>query len=209
VDLLSAANYWSDDRASRHRAAESDLGKALRLRPDNAYAHCALGVLRMYSNRAAQGIAECERALAINRNLAVAHAWIGMAKLFAGRNEETEGHVLEALRISPRDTRAYGWMHYAGAAKLAAGRDEDAVAWLNRSIELGPNWPTPHFWLAAGLARLGRLKEASEQARAGLEHDPGFTIARLRSSAFSDNPVYLAGRERVYDGLRKAGLPEE
>ena len=209
MDLLSAANYLSDDRAERHRAAESDLGKALRLRPDNANAHCALGVLRMYSNRAAQGIAECERALAINRNLAGAHGWIGMAKLFAGRNEETEGHVLEALRISPRDTRASGWMHFAGAAKLAAGRDEEAVAWLNRSIELGPNWPTPHFWLAAALARLGRLKEASEQARAGLELDPGFTIARLRSSAFSDNPVYLAGRERVYDGLRKAGLPEE
>ena len=209
VDLLSAANYWSDDRAARRRAAEFDLGKALRLRPDNAYAHCALGVLRMYSNRAAQGIAQCERALAINRNLAAAHAWIGMAKLFAGRNEETEGHVLEALRISPRDTRAFGWMHYAGAAKLGAGRDEEAVAWLNRSIELGPNWPTSHFWLAAALARLGRLKEASEQARAGLELDPGFTIARLRSSAFSDNPVYLAGREHVYDGLHKAGLPEE
>ena len=163
----------------------------------------------MYSNRAAQGIAECERALAINRNLANAHGWIGMAKLLAGRNEETEGHVLEALRISPRDTRASGWTHFAGAAKLAAGRDEEAVAWLNRSIELGRIWPTPHFWLAAALARLGRLKEASEQARAGLELDPGFTIARLRSSAFSDNPVYLAGRERVYDGLRKAGVPEE
>jgi TolB-like protein/Flp pilus assembly protein TadD len=208
MDLVSAATYWSDDRAERHRAAESDLGKALRLRPDNANAHCALGVLRMYSNRALQGISECERALAINRNLAAAHGWIGMAKLFAGRNLETEGHVLEALRISPRDTRASSWTHFAGAAKLAAGRDEEAVAWLNRSIELDPNWPLPHFWLAAALARLGRLKEASEQARAGLELDPGFTIARLRSSAFSDNPVYLTGRDHVYEGLRKAGMPE-
>ena len=134
---------------------------------------CALGVLRMYSNRAAQGIAECERALAINRNLAAAHAWMGMAKVFAGRNEETEGHVLEALRISPRDARAYAWTQIAGAAKLAAGRDEEAVAWLNRSIELGPNWPTPHFWLAAALARLGRLEEACEAARAGLELESG------------------------------------
>jgi hypothetical protein len=25
---------------------------------------------------------------------------------------------------------------------------------------------------------------------------------------FSDNPIWLAGRERTYDGLRKAGLPE-
>jgi hypothetical protein len=34
----------------------------------------------------------------------------------AGYNEETERHVLEALRISPRDTRAYGWMYFVGAA---------------------------------------------------------------------------------------------
>jgi Flp pilus assembly protein TadD len=108
------------------------------------------------------------------------------------------------MRISPRDTRASSWMHFVGAAKLAAGRDEEAVVWLNRSIELGPNWPTPHFWLAAALARLGRREEACERARAGLELNPGFTIALLRSSAFSDNPVYFAARERVYDGLRSA-----
>jgi tetratricopeptide (TPR) repeat protein len=209
MDLLSAANFLSDDRAERHRSAESDLGKALRLRPDSASAHCALGVLRMYSNRAAQGIAECEQALAIDRNSAAAHAWIGIAKLFAGRNEETEGHVLEALRISPRDHRAFGWMQFVGAAKLAAGHDEEAVVWLNRSIGLNPNVPTTLFWLAAALARCGRREEACERARAGLELNPGFTIARLRSSVFSDNPVYLAGRERVYDGLRKAGLPEK
>ena len=208
MELISTANYLSNDRAERQRAAESDLGKALRLRADNASAHCALGVLRMYSNRVAQGIAECERALTIDRNLAAAHGWIGCAKLYDGRNEETEGHVLEALRISPRDTRAFGWMHFVGAAKLAAGRDVEAVVWLNRSIELNPNWPTPHFWLAAALALLGRHEEACEQARAGLELNPSFTIARLRSSAFSDNPVYLAGRERVYEGLRMAEVPE-
>jgi tetratricopeptide (TPR) repeat protein len=167
MDLFFAANYLSNDRAERHRAAESDLGRALRLQPDNANAHCALGVLRMYSNRAAQGIAECERALAIDRNLALAHGWIGLAKLFAGRNEETEGHVLEALRISPRDARASARLHFVGAAKLAAGRDEEAVVWLNRSIGLDPNWPTPHFWLAAALAHLGRVKEAREAARTG------------------------------------------
>ena len=162
----------------------------------------------MYTNRVAQGIAECERALAIDRNLAVAHAWIGVAKFLAGRNEETEGHVLEALRISPRDARASGWMFFVGASELGAGRDEQATTWLNRSIELGPNWPLPHFWLAAALARLDRLEEARDAGRAGLELNPSFTIERLRSSAFSDNPVYLAGRERVYDGLRKAGVPE-
>jgi tetratricopeptide (TPR) repeat protein len=167
-----------------------------------------LGYLRICSNRAVQGIAECERALAIDRNYARAHVWIGMAKSHSGRNDETEAHVLEALRISPRDTDAGHWMMTAAYAKLGAGLDEEAIAWLNRSIEIYPSGPTPHFLLAAALARLGRLEEAREAVRAGLELNPDFTIARYRSFAPSDNPVYLAGRERIYEGMRKAGVPE-
>jgi tetratricopeptide (TPR) repeat protein len=163
----------------------------------------------MYGNRALQGIAECERALAIDRNHANAHGWIGTGKVYVGRNEETEAHILEALRISPRDTRVGVWTAIAAVAKFYSGRDEEAVAWLSRSIEIGPNVPVAQFYLAAALARLGRLEEAREAARAGLELNPSFTIARLRSLAFSDHPVYLAGRERVYEGLRIAGLPEE
>ena len=67
---------------------------------------------------------------------------------------------------------------------------------------------TPHFCLAAALARLGRIEEAREAARAGLELNPSFTIARLPILAFSDNAVFLAGRERVYEGMRLAGVPE-
>ncbi len=54
-----------------------------------------------------------------------------------------------------------------------------------------------------------RLDEARAAVQATLTLDPIFTIRRLRASAWGDNPTYLAQRERVYDGLRKAGLPEE
>jgi tetratricopeptide (TPR) repeat protein len=167
-----------------------------------------LGSLRVYSNRAHQGIAECERALAIDRNFAQAHAAIGLAKYLTGRTEETEAHVLEALRISPRDSRAGAWMLYAGFAKMLAGRDEEAIARFNRSVELNPNMPLSHFVLASALARCGRLDEAREAAHPGLELDPSFTVARFRASPFSDNPAYLAGRERVIEGMRMAGVPE-
>jgi hypothetical protein len=36
----------------------------------------------------------------------------------------------------------------------------------------------------------------------------GFTVARFRSLTFSDNPVYRAQRERVYEGMRMAVMPE-
>jgi hypothetical protein len=75
-----------------------------------------LGIIQILTNRATQGVAECERALALDRNLAHAHAWIGLAKMFIGRATETETHVDEALRLSPRDTRSYIWLLIAGLA---------------------------------------------------------------------------------------------
>ena len=53
-----------------------------------------------------------------------------------------------------------------------------------------------------------RLSEARSATKAGLALDPTFTIRRFRAGASSDNPTYLAQRERVYDGMRKAGVPE-
>ena len=71
--------------------------KALSIAPEKAPGHVCLGIVRIYANRVAQGIAELERALAIDRNLADAHGYIGIAKCFLGRAEETEVHVHDAL----------------------------------------------------------------------------------------------------------------
>jgi hypothetical protein len=58
----------------------------------------------MFTKPAAQGVAECEHALEVDRNLAIANSSIGRGKILIGRAEETEAHVAEALRLSPRDT---------------------------------------------------------------------------------------------------------
>jgi TolB-like protein len=120
VDHTLAGAWLSEDRFERLRSVETDAGKALRMRPDDAAAHCVLGAAQITTQRAEQGIAECERALASDPNFASAHAWIGFAKYFTGRNEETEAHILEALRIRPRDTYAFVWMLFVGFAKLGA-----------------------------------------------------------------------------------------
>ena len=101
------AALMTDDWSARFASAEATLTKALSLAPNHAVAHLVLGIVQMFTNRAAQGIAECEHALALDRNLATAHALIGFAKYFLGRGEETEAHVNEALRLSPRDIFAY------------------------------------------------------------------------------------------------------
>jgi TolB-like protein/class 3 adenylate cyclase/tetratricopeptide (TPR) repeat protein len=208
VEVSFVVAWLPEDRALRLNLAEADLRKALRLRPGSAAAHAALGVLYMNSGRAELGIVECERALALDRNLATAHAWIGMGKYYSGRAEETEGYILQALRISPRDAYASAWMAFAAFAKFGKGKDEEAAAWASRSIDMSPDFMTSHFVLAAAFVGLGRMAEAREAVRAGLDLNPTFTIARYQASPSSDNPRYLAGLARILDALREAGVPD-
>jgi tetratricopeptide (TPR) repeat protein len=203
-----AGSFASDDRAAQLAAAETALTRALSMAPQHAMAHLALGAVQMFTNRAALGICECEHALALDHNLADAHGCIGMAKYFSGRAEDTEAHILEALRLSPRDVYAYRWMLYVGIAKAQIGADAEALVWLRRSIEANRNYPLAHFHLAETLALLGRLDEARAAAQAGLALQPDFTLRRYRENALSDSPAYLAGRKRSCEGMRLAGVPE-
>jgi TolB-like protein/Tfp pilus assembly protein PilF len=205
---LRAANVLGADSLNARLAAERAVLKALSLAPNHAVANETWGAVQIFTNRVAQGIAQCERALALDPNLAFAHGNIGLAKYHIGRNVETEAHIHEALRLSPRDVWAHVWMMYAGVAKLWHGADAEAVAWFRQSIETNRNFPLSRFYLAVALAYLGELDEANAAVRAGLELHPSFTISRYRASAACNHPAYLAGRERTYEGMRMAGVPE-
>jgi TolB-like protein/Tfp pilus assembly protein PilF len=210
VEVAVAGALLTDDWSGRCTSAETILTKALSLAPDHAWAHSVLGLVQMFTNRASQGIAECEHALALDRNLAAAHALIGTAKVFLGRGAETEAHINEAFRLSPRDTLAHRWMVYVGLAKVQLNADAEAVVWFRRGIDANRNFSVAHFHLAAALARHGELDEARAAVQAGLALDPSFTIRRYRdaTNARSDNPAFLAGRDREIEGMRLAGAPE-
>lgn len=208
IDLGMAANYLVDDGVARLAVAETALNRALSVAPRHARAHMFIGVVYIYTNRAAQGIARCEQALMLDRNLANAHGFIGLGKNFLGRGEETETHIQEALRLSPRDIYTYWWMVFVAGAKLQVNADAEALIWLRRSIEANPNWPLSHFLLAATLTLLGSVEEAKAAAEAGLALDPSFTLRRLRSLGASTNPVVLASGKRIAGGMLTAGVPE-
>jgi len=207
ADAAISGFFMVDDRDARVAVAEATLTKVLSMSPQHARGHMILGAMQIFTRRAAQGIRECERALALDRNLADAHGIIGVAMVYIGRGAETEAHIREAFRLSPRDTAAFRWMYYVGIAKQVLGDDAEAVAWLRRSLEANRNYPIAHFMLAASLALLGSLEEARAAVRAGLALDPTFTLRRTRGR-MSDDPTYVAGRKRIGEGMRIAGVPE-
>jgi TolB-like protein/tetratricopeptide (TPR) repeat protein len=208
VDLLVASLFMTDDSPALWAAAEANLTKALTLAPNHAFAHRMIGALLCETYRAERGIEELDRSLAIDPNMATAHVYKGAGKIYIGRAEETETHVQEALRLSPRDTFAWHWLFWAGYAKCFLGEHEAAVEKLRKSIDANRNNSWVSFYLAVGLAHLGRLGEARSEVKAGLAGHPRFTIKRFRAAASSDNAVYLAQRERIIEGMRLAGVPE-
>ena len=207
VDVISTRIHLLGD-SERLAEAEALTLKALAAEPRTAMAHYCLGLILLFSRRAEQAIAELEQALALDRNLTFAHAQIGFAKTVLGHAEEMEGHVMEAMRLSPRDHGAYVWCDFLGIAKIMLGREAEAVTWCRRSVEANRLYPMARFHYAAALALCGRTEEAAFEAKEGLRLMPNFTVRRYADDARSDNPTYLAQRARILEGMRLAGVPE-
>lgn len=200
--------YEASDRAGQVRAAAAAATKALNLDPDSADAHATYGIV-LYAMRAPdRAISELEFAVQLNCHLGVAHGYLGLMKFFLGRAEETRGHVEKAMRLNPRDPLLFHWHYLIGIADLYLGRVVRALENLRKSVEINPNWGLSQFVLAGAFGLAGLHAEAAEACAAGRRLSPHFTIGRFRAEVISDNPVYLAQRERLYEGLRLAGVPE-
>jgi hypothetical protein len=95
-----------------------------------------------------------------------------------------------------------------GWSKIQVGADAEAVGWLRRSIEANP--AITRLRISCSPARwrcLGRWTRQGPPRRRGwrsIQTSPSAAGATPKSS---DNPAYLAARERLYEGLRLAGVP--
>ena len=101
VDLIAALSLLTDEPTAALSAAETNAIKALSLTPDDAYVHLILGGIYILTNRAVQGIAECEHALALDRNIARAHGAIGLAKVAYGSRCRDRGPCTRSFTSLP------------------------------------------------------------------------------------------------------------
>jgi hypothetical protein len=87
------------------------------------------------------------------------------------------------------------------------GDDERARSLARHAIAAFPDNVYAHAALASIEALAGRQDLAATEVTALLRLWPGATVAHLDDLRRSSHPVYLAQRERFYEGLRLAGLP--
>ena len=209
VHTIIGAAIMGNDSATHFAKAEAALTEALSKSPQHPTAHLNLGGVYIFTGRPTQGIAECEYALVLDRNIATAHAFIGQAKRVLGREDETEAHVNEALRISPRDNFAFWWMNWVGFAKLRLDKFADAATWFRRAIESNRNYSWPHLGLAGALVQLGDIEGARAAVRQALVLDPNANLRGIRAKMRTVASVSDEKHEQFHNSLLQAGMPEE
>jgi len=201
-------SYLSFARDEQVRLAEAAMSKALELAPLTAGIHFCRAAVLIASRAPERAFREIELAMSLDRDLPYVHVRAGWVKIFLGCAEEAEGHLSRAMRLSPRDPMLGNWYAILGLADLHLGRLDDAVDRLRKAVEIAPNHEIPYFYLAAALALEGLGSEAARVCEVGKRLAPIFRIGKCRAEVQSENPVFLLQRERVYEGLEKAGLPE-
>jgi hypothetical protein len=121
------ATLFADNRAALLVAAEASMAKALSLAPDHALAHACLGNVLMNTNRATEGIAECERVL-LDRNLTVLtqRSATPSILLVAPRKPRLTSKRRSDSVLAIR-ARMYGWRWRASQSLFSAATKGDHV----------------------------------------------------------------------------------
>jgi TolB-like protein/Tfp pilus assembly protein PilF len=201
----------STDREADIVRGEELASRALAIDPNSYQAHHAKARILVAQKRAEEAMIEGERSLRLNPSFIPAYLPLCQANLMLGLPEKTVVYAHRAMRLSPPDPYLYVFFAQEGLARIMLRQDDGAVACLRRAVANNPRFPAPVAYLAAALALTGQDLEARETLKQylSLRGTKATTIAPWRAMAYSDNPVYLAFRERIHEGLRKAGMPEE
>jgi adenylate cyclase len=216
---VRAANGVSGDPKGDLERADELESKALALDPDWTWPHDVKGGILREQRRTEEAVAEHERALALDPSNMDAAAQLGIDYRFLGQFDKSLEYFDRAIRTSPSDTSLAYWYDSRAWANFGLKNYDQAIEAARRSIVINPNSdPFAHVVLVAALALSDHDAEAREALQRYLAPPstaPFKTIAAWKAYQMSKvpkegaNPRFLEMSERSYEGLRKAGMPEE
>jgi TolB-like protein len=190
---------WSDDPRADLSEGMSAALKAVHLDERNPYAHYALAIVSIYSDRLDDAVRAAQKALEISPSFALGRFVLGMGLLFSGRASEAATPLEYGLRLSPYDPQNFVWFNVLALARLFSGRPEAALESAARALQVRPNWGPTMEVLVCCYAALGKWDEARRfaQQMAQSTRQPGDVMAPLRAH----NPQWHA---QMKDALGKA-----
>ena len=206
----------SGDRKGDLARADELESKALALDPDWTWPHAVKGGILRVKGRTEEGVAEQERALALDPSNVNAAAELGFDYANLGEFDKALEYLDKAILVSPHDQSLRYWYGGKAEANFALKRYDQAIESARRAIAINPDYNAySHAMLVAALALTDQDAEAREALRRYLalpSTGPLKTIAAWKDHFVSEqhvDPRLVERDERTLAGLRKAGMPEE
>ena len=189
--------------------AERAAEKARALAPEDPTALLTWGITQIMRGRADLALPALEKANRLVPSYPRGHELVAQAFLLLGRTAEVPAKALRAVEVGSGNPRSISAAYaLAAEAALMLGDDERAEGMARRAVAEFPSSASAHAVLAATDALGGHPERAALEMAAVLRLRPTATLASYDELHRSTHPVYLAQRERLYDGLRRAGMPE-
>jgi len=212
--LPAVLGVSGDPKGDLERADQLE-SKALALDPNWTWPHDLKGNILRAQGRAEEAVAEHERALALDPSNMDAAGELGFDYMLRGEFDKSLEYFDKAIRGSPYDPAQLYWYGGKAAGNFGLKNYDQAIELARQAIAINPNYvPWAHTYLVAALALTGHDAEARDALQRYLalpSTGPFRTIAgwKAHTEAQHGDPRYVEAHERMYDGLRKAGMPEE
>ena len=204
------ATGQSDDRPGDIKRSTELAERAIVADPNYYMARYAKAVAHSVRGEHQETIAEAKHALELNPSFVTAYMFMLAAGVYTGQPEKTIEWAAKATRISPRDPLVSAFIAFTGRAYFMLGKDKLAAEWLRTSVKRNPRFPQNRIFLAGVLGASGHEAEANKVLKIylSLKRTRSKTIEQWKRELRTDNPQYVATFNRLTEGLRKAGMPE-
>ena len=192
---------WTNPETNYEARIFGFADRAIALAPDNMLAHWAKASYLVISRRWNEALGIAEAGLAINPNFAPLYSTKGVAENSLGRTEAARSDLQTAMRLSPRDPGSGFWHVQLGDVEVNSGHLDAAIDEYHRAINDGFRTFMPYGNIAAVYALQGKMEEAKPYLAEALRLKPDLTMKWLVAHA--------PNLPKLFEGQRKAGLPEE
>ena len=175
--------------------------RAIVLAPNNELPYYAKSYYLFLSHRMNEALGAADAGLAINPNSAQLYGMRALAENSLGQYEQAKAGITKAMRLSPHDPFMLFWPLFLGDAELGLGHFDAAIDAYHRSIDLGFHVWAPYVDLAAAYALQGKMEDAKTALAEARRLNPQLTVKWFQTVA--------PNLPSLFEGARKAGLPEE
>lgn len=205
--FMRRATGWGGDPAHELPEARRLCERVYEIGRDNFFALGAAGFsLAGLLGEHDRGAALIDESLVLNPNASATLMQSSFVRTWMGQPEVAIQQLQRAMLNSPVDVLMFTMHTGMALAHFVAGRDDEAYVWAEKALQRNPIAGPAIRIAAASAALLGRPMDATKYLSLLRQLDPGLRVSSLADRVPLRRPQDL---ERLANGLRRAGLPEQ